>query len=292
MQDKIFNRVFRLIQLAVFAVFLGRAWQHIYWDAPYRALLWDQSLMEGFIQVVFGLDWDQYVSSSKIHHNITLLTKGLGYFYLICAFSALFIKNYPKIVRPFLIAGTLSLIFLAGLYFKEKFYALAQFWEYSLQWGAPILLLLLHKEQRLTNGLVLLMKIGVVLTFCSHGLYALGYYPRPGNFIEMTMNILSVNEKQAILFLNAAGIMDFVLSIFIFLPHRFALLGLIYATSWGLATTAARIWAYFHIEFWQEILLQWMHESIMRMPHFLIPLALVLITLQLIKWEQLTKRSP
>ena len=286
MQDKIFNRVFRLVQLAVVAVFLGRAWQHIYWDAPFRALLWDQSLMEGFIQTVFGMDWDQYVSSPDVDYGIRVFTKGLGYFYLLCAISALFIKSFPSIVLPILKAGTLSLIFLAFLYFKEKFHALAQFWEYSLQWGAPILLLLLHKKQKLTAGLVLLMKIGVVLTFCSHGLYALGFYPRPGNFIEMTMNILHVNEEQALIFLNTAGIMDFVLSVLIFLPHRIAIWGLLYATGWGLATTVARVWAYFHIAFWQEILLQWLHESIMRMPHFLIPLSLVLITLQLLKWEK------
>ena len=283
MQSKLFKTVFQIVQWATIGVFLGRAWQHFFFDMPLRALLWDQSLMEGFIQVVFGMDWTNYATNPAIQDGILLFQRIIAGLYVACALSAILINRFPRIARILLSIGTISLLFLAVLYYKEKFYAIGQFWEYSLQWGAPLLLLFLHRRQELTSGMLLLMKLGIALTFTCHGLYAIGYYPRPAYFMEMVMLILKVDETIAIYFLNTAGVLDFLISILIFLPHRIAFLGLLYACTWGFFTTIARIWAYFHLEFWQESLYQWTHESVMRLPHFLIPLAALLITWQLLR---------
>ena len=68
--------------------------------------------------------------------------------------------------------------------------------------------------------MILIMKVAIAVTFISHGLYALNYYPRPGHFTEMVMDILGVKEATAILFLNVAGILDFVIAVGIFIKGK------------------------------------------------------------------------
>ena len=44
---------------------------------------------------------------------------------------------------------------------------------------------------------VLYLKIAIALTFSAHGLYAIGYYPQPGVFVDMLINILHFSETTA-----------------------------------------------------------------------------------------------
>ena len=276
--DRLF---FKIIQVATITVFLGRAWQHWRWDAPYRALLWDEQLMSGFVASLLSMDWETYISDMQVDNTIQLGIKAIGLFYFFCALVALFIKKLPSFFRYFLLLGAMSLIVLAILYCKEKFFSIGQFFEYSLQFGSPLLLVYLLKKPSVTTSLLVVVKIMIALTFTAHGLYALGFYPRPVHFMEMTMNILGVTEERAILFLNGAGILDFIISIGLFFPWKWSKYCLWYAVFWGTGTTAARIWANFNWEWIDYVLVQWLHESIMRFPHFLIPLAVVVfLTLQ------------
>ena len=47
----------KVLRLATFALFAGRAWQHLFWDAPFRALLWDKETMENFDEFKRSLEW-------------------------------------------------------------------------------------------------------------------------------------------------------------------------------------------------------------------------------------------
>ncbi|MCO6487625.1 MAG: hypothetical protein J5I98_04360 [Phaeodactylibacter sp.] len=270
---------FRLVQAAAVSVFLGRAWQHLYWDAPYRALLWDEAWMKPLVEPVLGIGWREYVTSSQTDIFIQSLIAGTGWFYLACALAALFVGRLGRVGRAVLWVGAANLVLLAALYCKEKFFFAGQFFEYTLQWGAPVMLAVLAKnpDQPWPGRFVLFVKIAIALTFTCHGLYAVGFYPRPGSFLVMTLNILPVNETGAVHFLNTAGALDFLLSLALFLPGRWPRAALAYAAFWGLATSVARVWAHFHWEFWDNVLIQWLHESVMRFPHFLVPLALLLV---------------
>lgn len=271
-----YKSVYRLLQFSAFSVFLGRAWQHFYWDAPFRTLLWDEKIMSPIITSLSSMSWETYITSMEVNDQITFLIKAFGLFYFCCAILTLFINKLPSFVKYILILGSIPLILLALLYCKERFFSIGQFFEYTLQFGSPLFLyyfLKNLKNQDLSPSFLLTLKIAIALTFTCHGLYALGYYPIPANFLEMTMNILGVNEDIALPFLKIAGILDFIIAIGIFLPWKWAKYFLMYAIFWGLATTIARVWANFHWEFIGDVLFQWLHESIMRMPHFLIPLA-------------------
>lgn len=279
MQPKRSTIVFKILQWSAAAVLLGRAWQHLYWDAPYRTLFWDQEWMEGPVRWLLGVDWATYATSPATDLFVQWAVWGTGLFYLLGALSAAFIHKAGAAGRTVLYLSSISLLFLAGLYCKEKFFFAGQFFEYTLQFASPALLAwAAARTARLEEAPIRwALAIGIALTFTCHGLYAFGYYPRPGQFVFMTMSILGVDDNTAVLFLIVAGALDFILSAFIFLPAKWARPFVGYAVLWGLATTLARPLAYAQVAAWDTVLLQWLHEAVMRAPHFLLPLALLLI---------------
>lgn len=273
MPDSWFKRLFWILQIAVVAVFLGRAWQHLYWDAPYRVLLWDEDWIKPIVQGIFGMPWEDYVTSLSIDKGIQIFIRLTGVFYLICALAAIFIQRWKRVARILLWIGALSLIFLAALYCKDKFFHLGQFWEYTLQWSSPIFLILLAQNQIIGKRFLLWIRIAIALTFTCHGLYAIGYYPRPGDFLQMTIAILKINETGAAHFLQIAGLLDFIASVLIFLPGKVGKTALWYCVLWGLATTLARIVAPLALGMsFENVILQSLHECVYRFPHFLVPL--------------------
>lgn len=271
------NLLFRLIQLATVAVFFGRAYQHLFWDAPYRSVLWDEVWMSGIVESLSSMSWEEFITSSVIDERIQSSIRLTGWFYLIAGFVALFIKKVPRVLTYLLLIGSFLLVLLAALYCKEKFYSLGQFFEYSLQFLSPIFLFLLSKPSAIiSDKMIWWMKVATALTFTCHGLYAVNFYPLPGLFVEMTINILGVGEQTARQFLLGAGIMDFITSVLIFFPYRVSKYALLYMFLWGLATALARIWAHFYIDYPWECLHQWWQETFYRFCHFLIPLVIFL----------------
>lgn len=232
--------------------------------------------MSPVITGLFGITWKAYVTNPAYDQWIQGFIKGVGVFYLLCALSVWLLPRFKRLAGVLLFVGGISLILLAILEFKEKFYFLAQILEYALQCGSPFFLLFAFRKKALTPRLIWWMKIAVAVTFSSHGLYAVNYYPIPGNFIEMVINVLPMNEGQALVFLKIMGFFDFVISVFLFLPWRYIqIAGLVYAVLWGAMTTIARLMAYFHSEFALSWFKQWLHECVIRFPHFLIPLLLL-----------------
>ncbi|RED94951.1 hypothetical protein [Marinoscillum furvescens] len=262
-------------QLCCFFVFAGRAWQHLFWDAPFRTFFWDESLLSGIVPILTGMSWHEYATSPQVDGMINGIKTFCGAVYtLLAVFSLLAHLPSLKRLRGLLLVGSGMLFLLSLLYFKEKFYQVGQLLEYSIQFGAPLLLYMALKPAVDQRRLILLMKVAIALTFTCHGLYALGYYPQPGHFVSMTLGILSIDETTARLLLKCFGWADVALSILIFVPQasRWALL---YAALWGFATAAARIWANIHFDFLLTSLNQWTFETVMRIPHGLVPLLLI-----------------
>ncbi|MEM6967695.1 MAG: hypothetical protein AAF573_23235, partial [Bacteroidota bacterium] len=252
------------------------AWQHIFWDAPFRTVLWDEAWMNAILPLFSSMTYEDFITNLDIDDAIQSSIRATGWFYFLCALVAIFIKKIPKVLTYLLWLGSLSLMVLAFLYCKEKFFQWGQFWEYSLQFSSPLFLFFLWKNQNVIDRLILWMKITIAITFVSHGLYALNYYPRPGHFTQMTISILNVSEANAVTFLNIAGILDFLLAIGLFLNKKIVKLSLAYAIFWGFATTMARIVAHVSFDMMEEGLMMWAYQSVYRIPHFLIPLAVYL----------------
>lgn len=264
------------MQIATAAVFFGRAWQHLVWDAPYRTLLWDEGWMKSVVES-FGVLWDDYITSPKTDQNIQRSIRGIGWFYILCGFAALFINKINRLASTVLWIGSLSLIILSLLYCKERFFSVGQFFEYSLQYSIPLFLIYAARSISFSKRFIINLKVVIALTFTCHGLYAIGYYPRPGYFIEMTMLILGLSEQTAVSFLKLAGVLDFIIGFGIFLPWKYSKWILMYTIFWGLMTTLARAWAYVEIADFVSTARQWVHESVYRVPHFIGPIVLYFI---------------
>lgn len=264
--------VFRLVQGAAVAVFAGRAYQHLFWDAPYREILWDPRWTGWVVEEVLGMSWHSFAQNPSVDAVVQKVIQGLGVFYLLCCVVAVFINRLGRWGRAMMVVGSAMLVLLAAAYAKDHFYHFGQFLEYALQFGSPLFLIwmLRHGPQ---PQLLASMKIAIALTFTCHGLYAVGFYPVPGLFMSMTVHILGTDAAQTLLFLKTAGIMDFVVSVGIFLPWPISRILLVYATFWGLATSMARVVGNFYWQFPVESLHQWAYEAVYRFPHFLIPAA-------------------
>ncbi len=274
-----YHRHFRalfLLQIATAGVFLGRAYQHFFWDPPYRAFLWDESLLREWIEINTSLTWHEYVTNPTINHMIQNGIWVLGILFFICGLVALFIRRIPKAYGRILWVGTLGLVILSICYMKEYFYHLGQFFEFTLQFSAPVFLYLIHYEETKFKDAEPWIRGAIALTFLCHGLYALGYYPTPGAWVQMVMNGLGLNEGAATVFLRVVGWIDVLVAFGLFFKSRYLPGFLWYAVFWGLLTALARVWANFHFEFFFDSLHQSVYELVYRIPHFLVPLAVLM----------------
>lgn len=286
------HKLITILKLSTFLVFLGRAYQHIVWDAPYRTFLWDESILKGSIETIFGIAWNDYVTNLSAANTISFSIKTIGVFYLLCAIVTLLIKpNMKKLGKFFLLGGSIGLFILALLYCKEKFLHVGQFFEYTIQFMSPVLLYMVVFTTVEFKKIRLLALIAIALTFSCHGLYAIGYYPRPGSFIDMTLNTLPISEPSAHAMLKIAGILDFVVAIAIFIP-RISYAALVYAFVWGGLTAIARLIGHFHIAFLWNSFSQWTWEMLIRLPHGLIPLFVMIADRpNLHYWKKLSFRK-
>lgn len=269
-----------ILRVATFMLFAGRAWQHLFWDAPFRALLWDQHVMENFVLFLRGGTWQEYVTSEAVDRFIQQIITGFGVFYALMAIITLFIdsKRLAKLTWLYILSSV-ALVFLAFLYSKEKFFHAGQFFEYAIQFLLPLFFCYGLTQRFKPAKLLLMMKIAIALTFTAHGLYAIGYYPQPGGFVDMLINIFGMNEATAKEILHVAGVLDFIISIGLFIT-RSSKVSLMYAVVWGGLTALARTWANFYIAFPLDSLHQNLYETIYRLPHMLVPLAALLILQQ------------
>ncbi|MFT7900060.1 hypothetical protein VBY74_08745 [Tenacibaculum ascidiaceicola] len=264
------------LKISSFFIFFGRAYQHLFWDAPYRSFFWDQHLLEPVINFIFDVSWQSYVTNLNTDFAIQILTRSIGILYLACAIISIIInENSKRWMRSVLKLGAVSLVFLALMITKDKFYHLIMFFEHTIQFGVPIALLYFLKHQN-ASLLFFYLKVFIALAFTCHGMYAIGvFYPLPGNFVTMTLNILPVQEEMAKNLLFVAGVLDFIIAIAIFVP-KLSKPALLYACFWGLVTALARIFSGFHYDFSLSIIHQYLYLTIYRLPHGLIPLLVYL----------------
>lgn len=271
-----------LLRLSCFTVFFGRAWQHLFQDAPFRAILWDEELLSGFVSRGLGMSWNEYATSAVVDQVIQAITRGHGVLYLVCAILSLTVKNGDRVAKVVLSVGAFALFTLACLYCKQKFYQVGQLLEYAAQFGAPVLLLWALSSRETSHWFETTMRVCVALTFVCHGLYAYGYYPVPGEFVDMTIEIMKMSESQSYLFLKICGVIDFVIGAAI-LSNIAKPFVLCYAIAWGALTALARVVSNVSLSDanFANNLFQWLPEVIFRLPHALLPAAALFCCVQM-----------
>jgi hypothetical protein len=277
MKNFSYIRIIRLLIIACACLFAGRAFQHLFQDIPIRILLWDQLLMESVVNL-FGITWDEYIQNPQWDQRIQLLIKTFGAIYLACLVFVIFLwSSSPNVTRYHfvLLAGSILLFLLSLVYFMDKFFRLGELLEYTCQWISPLLLYLLLEKRINEEHAVWAMRLAIVFTFSGHGLYAVGFYPTPGNFIDMIIMSFGVSQSTAETMLTTAGWLDFILSALILLPYTYRYAAL-YAFVWGALTALARIWANYDVDFSGQSFYQWLPEVLVRVPNAIVPLCVYL----------------
>lgn len=268
-------RVKQVLLVSVVSVFLGRAWQFLFWDAPYRAFFWDEELLGSLVSSMFETSWYDYVTSSSTDDFINGLVFFTGILYLMSGISCVFYnKKESRISKVIIYFGGFNLVLLSFLLMKDKYYQFGQFFEHSIQFALPFVFVN-YMNGKLKNT-VLILKVLIAVVFVSHGLYAIGYYPVPGKFLDMVIQVFQFSENTSKGFLKLAGVLDFIVAIAIFLPKT-SRLALVYAMVWGLLTAFARIIANFQVDFLLETIHQEFYGTLYRVAHGLVPLAVLLL---------------
>ncbi|WP_299524884.1 hypothetical protein [Winogradskyella sp.] len=271
--------VSKIIQCSVFLIFIGRAYQFLFFGSPFRELLWDESLMTPLIEGLFKIPWNEYASDLRVNSWIELSTKLSAVVFILSAVLAIFwFKiSFSKLKRSILGIGVVILIFTGICIVKSKNYDILQFFELAIQITAPVILLFSEKLLSKTNtSLMAVLKIAIVLVFISHGLFAMGVMPVPGYFIDMTIGILGFDETKARQFLFIVGFLDVLASIGIFFS-RTAPFAFFYLIIWGTVTALARFFiglAFSPLEYAAHHNL---YLTIYRLPHGLLPIAAYLL---------------
>ena len=261
-----------LLLLATVAIFAGRGYGYLFFDAPLRVLLWDEALMTPFVERVLGMTWWDYAGNLRITAGFQTAIKTIGTYYMVCAGLAVafYLRGWRWLRWP-LLFGALLLLGHAFLEAKDRFYHLAQFFEFGIQVGTPVLFVGALAGWWGEARLLSLAKVLIAVTFSAHGLYALGVYPVPAHFVDMSIRGLGMSEAVARRFLTVAGVLDLVLAVAIFVP-RLARPALVYATFWGFTTAAARVWVGFSIDYPWASLHQSAYATVFRLGHGLLPL--------------------
>lgn len=267
-------KLISLVKLCAFTVFLGRAYQLYFFGAPFRAILWDESLLTPVVEGLFNTSWFDYATSKKVNNWVDGFTKTSSFIFLAAALVSLFWDkiNGLKIKRT-IVTSALLILFVIGIcMMKDKNYQYLLFFELFVQFAAPILLLINVRLDNIKSKTVInALKIAIASTFIAHGLFAMGLIYLPGHFVDMTIVILGVNETQATNFLYIAGVLDIVASIMIFIP-KLSKYALAYMIFWGFVTAFARLLFGFSQNFISATLHSSLYLLVYRLSHGIIPL--------------------
>jgi hypothetical protein len=274
------NKAILVLKISCFFLLMGRAYQHLFWDIPLRSFFWDEGLLRQIVEGVSGASWQEVITSKAYDNFILGLQNVFGGILALAAIAALFAERIGKRIALIFPLSSILLTLLALLYWKERFFQIPQFFEYSIQMLAPLLLYLLLYRDLKPRRLFFLSAGAIALTFTAHGFYALNLYPRPGKFVDMTINIMGFSETGAINFLIAAGWLDIIFAIGIFFKIS-RKISLYYCMIWGFLTALARVVAYVEFATFADGFHQYAFETAMRLVHGGLPLMLLIELFQI-----------
>ena len=140
-----------LLKISAILIFFGRAWQFIFWDAPFRTFFWNENLLKPLIKAI-GVDWHIFVNSPKLNLFIDYSILAVGFLFLLAAISLIFYTKIKKITKYIVITGGVLLVMLAGLLMSDRFYQFSQFFEYSIQFSVPFVLVYYYKKDTKSNS--------------------------------------------------------------------------------------------------------------------------------------------
>ncbi len=272
------NFAFQFLRVFIVLLLLGRSYQAFVFDLPFRTVFWDEYMLKDIIESLTSDTWQAYVTNKSFPTDsfIIAIQWCFGGIWLLTALGIAFGLTKKRIVQGFIWLSSFLLLTLALCYSKERFWQLGQFFEYAAQVSSPVFFLWIVTHSKSITSIHFFIQIAVSITFISHGLYAIGFYPQPDYWLQWCQDVfLFASDRQASVFLIVMGVLDLVAAIGIFIPflRKWSLL---YCVIWGFMTALARIYCNFDVTIPVTSFLHWWHESAYRILHGGLPLYMYL----------------
>ena len=263
-----------LLRLGTLLCFAGWTWGHLYWEGPYGILLWQDATYE--LASRFGISWDEFVGTGADDGLVQKWIARIGWLYLVCAVLSLTVREKSWLQMSALVGGCGLLCLLSYAKYVAAQRQLPMFIEHGGQMLMPIILIIGLKYGVRHRATVIVAMVALVMTFAGHGSYALGIWPTPATFFAMTSVVLNVDYETGVGLLHAAGVLDFLVCVAIFVPYLRQGAAL-YAVVWGFLTAIARPVAgmSWSLNYWGAD--QFVHEAVLRAPHYVIPLYMLVL---------------
>ncbi|MFC7337855.1 hypothetical protein ACFQY0_11755 [Haloferula chungangensis] len=263
-----------ILRVATVFLFAARGFLYLTNHGPLSVFFWNQDWLEVGVFRFLGLDWETYAANSEV--VILSTQKSMGWLFISAAAVACFVSpTRNRWASGVVLGGAVFLIPYWLLAWVETDYRLPMFLEHFLQWMTPLLLVGYGRLPRmLWCGLAWL---AVSCTFVGHGHYAIGLgVPVTNDYINLCIAILHCNADTAKTLLAWVGWVDLALPVLILLPWlRVPALG--YMALWGVMTAIARIVGHWTPAEDYYGLHPWLAEAIVRLPHGLVPLTLLVL---------------
>ena len=264
-----------LLKLATFSILFGRAWEHFMYDPPYHTFFWDYNYTGWFIEGVLNINWNTFLTTPDYDNNLHLIQLAIGFVFLCTSISVWFYSGQEKGINILLLTSTILMFFLGLITMKDHEQQFGQLLEMSIQITTPAILYSFLKNELSLDRLIQATKIIVSLTFIGHGLYAIGFYYQPPDFVKMIRSTTSMSYENALISLKLIGALDILAGILLFVPNKRILkICLIHIILWGFITALGRLAGNINYNhFWFTFKQLW-HLSMFRLSHGIIPLFL------------------
>lgn len=263
-----------VIRLGAFLCFAGWTWVHFYWEGPYGILIWQDSTFE--IAQRWGVSWEEFVGTGGNDGLVQRWLARIGWLYLVCALLTLTVRRKAVFQMAGLLAGSGLLCILSYAKYVGAQRQLPMLVEHGGQALMPVLLVVAIAWGSRHRATIMVAMTAFVMTFAGHGSYAFGLWPTPATFHAMINVCLGVEFETSRAILRVAGLLDFAVCLGILVPllRRWCAF---YAVGWGFLTAIARPVAgmSWQLNYWGAD--QFLHEAVLRTPHFIIPLYLFLV---------------
>lgn len=264
-----------LLKICTSATLFARGWLTWRWDSPVRGIVWKEDWWSSLITKTTGMSWNEFATVSDTWIDLALAV--MGWALMLSAILPWIVgKSCCPRTRWLLLPAALLLLMDSFARWVGVDFDFGMAIEHSLQMVAPIALLIALGINVSLHKWSVLVSIAAAFTFIGHGFYAAGIHPVPLSYQNMTMGILGVNQETALIILSIAGWLDIIFAIGIFIPKA-RTLSLYYLVLWGGATALARTVAHFDLDAAGLALDPWLFETVVRTPHWLLPLLLLFL---------------
>lgn len=289
------RRAFELLWLALTLSALGRGWLHFTKDSPYWSLFWSEELVSPLLGLI-GVEWSSYVESATVEATLNTISMGLGLLYIVLSVvtaraSAELLRTgerpfrSPLVQRSLWLLLGLQLVYVSTYWLGKSLYFpiwLEQSTLIALPWLCLSTGLRGEDQTRaqstddlyLSRAPITVTRLALSCTFIGHGMFALGLYPVPEDYLVMVMRTFGCSQQSAQTMLWWAGALDVLAAIAVWTPRRYLRVrwsALTYMLAWGAITACARVVGHWGLGTFTDTVWYWLPELMLRLPHALIP---------------------